>query len=497
MSELRLLAELVHEVEEAVEVHVVEGGLDLVHHVEGRRPAAEHGEEEGQRGQRALATGEQRQLPHVLARRLGLHLDAGLRAGRRASVSRRRPCPPGNSVWNSASKFCDTSAKAPANTSTISASMARMTLARSRRDDFTSSSCSWRNVWRSCSASYSCEGERVDRAHEPQLALELAGPGGGGGALGQRGRLGGHGRLGLDVEVAAQRLDRGLEAQLHLGLVELGPAGLLARLLEAALGVLALAAQLVEADGGGPLRLALAAAALAQLAELGLDGGRAGRRRGRRGGRRRPAWRRARRGAPRPRGAPRTRALEPGLDLGAAGVEELAALVEPGGAHLEVGAERADGGGPLLEVGLGGGHGPGPLGGVGLLGLEDRQGERRARRPGPARGRAARRARRRGTRRASASVAASRRSASTRWRPSVAAVSRPSCSSSWRDSAASAWRASSSSERAPCRLASACDGGGGGRRRPARGPRRARRRWRRWTRCRPASRWCRSGRRRG
>ena len=66
------------EVEEAVEVHVVEGGLDLVHHVEGRRAAAEHGEEERQRGERALATREQRQLAHVLARRLGLDLDAGV-----------------------------------------------------------------------------------------------------------------------------------------------------------------------------------------------------------------------------------------------------------------------------------------------------------------------------------------------------------------------------------------------------------------------------------
>ena len=47
--------------EEPVQVHVVERGLDLVHHVEGRRPGAEHREQERQRGQRALATGEQRQ----------------------------------------------------------------------------------------------------------------------------------------------------------------------------------------------------------------------------------------------------------------------------------------------------------------------------------------------------------------------------------------------------------------------------------------------------
>ena len=60
--ELRLSAELVDEVEEPVQVHVVEGGLDLVHHVEGRRPAAEDGEQVGQRGERALAAGEQREL---------------------------------------------------------------------------------------------------------------------------------------------------------------------------------------------------------------------------------------------------------------------------------------------------------------------------------------------------------------------------------------------------------------------------------------------------
>ena len=78
MMQLGLLAELGDQVEEAVQVDVVEGGLDLVHHVEGRRPAAEHGEQEGQRGQRALAARQQRQLLDVLARRLGLDLDAGV-----------------------------------------------------------------------------------------------------------------------------------------------------------------------------------------------------------------------------------------------------------------------------------------------------------------------------------------------------------------------------------------------------------------------------------
>ena len=66
------------EVEEAVQVDVVERGLDLVQQVEGRRPGAEHREQERQRGERALATGEQRQPAHVLARRARLHLDAGV-----------------------------------------------------------------------------------------------------------------------------------------------------------------------------------------------------------------------------------------------------------------------------------------------------------------------------------------------------------------------------------------------------------------------------------
>ena len=52
--QLRIVTELVDQPEEAVEVDVVERRLDLVHHVEGRRTTAEHGEQEGQRGQRPL-----------------------------------------------------------------------------------------------------------------------------------------------------------------------------------------------------------------------------------------------------------------------------------------------------------------------------------------------------------------------------------------------------------------------------------------------------------
>ena len=69
------MAELAHQAEEAVEVDVVERGLDLVHQVEGRGPAAEDGEEEGQRGHGALAAREQRDPAHVAAGRAHLDLD--------------------------------------------------------------------------------------------------------------------------------------------------------------------------------------------------------------------------------------------------------------------------------------------------------------------------------------------------------------------------------------------------------------------------------------
>src|SRR5205807_3417368 len=74
-EQLGLVAELVHKVEEAMEVDVVEGGLDLVEQVEGGGPAAEDGEEEGERRQRALAAREQRELADVLAMGPSLDLD--------------------------------------------------------------------------------------------------------------------------------------------------------------------------------------------------------------------------------------------------------------------------------------------------------------------------------------------------------------------------------------------------------------------------------------
>ena len=136
----------------------------------------------------------------------------------------------------------------------------------------TSSSCCWRNSCRSTSASYSDERERVDRAHEPQLALELASPGRERGAVGDLGHRRRDRDVGLAVELAAHVLDRLLEAQADLGFFDLEPADALAHLGELLLGGGALGAQAVElgARGTGGFGLLLAAPAQAVGEALGL-----------------------------------------------------------------------------------------------------------------------------------------------------------------------------------------------------------------------------------
>ena len=90
-DELAVLAQLLEDVEQPAEVDVVEGGLDLVEHVERARPGLEQRDEERHGGQRALATGQQRQPLDLLARRAGLDLDAGgehvLRVGQHQPAS--------------------------------------------------------------------------------------------------------------------------------------------------------------------------------------------------------------------------------------------------------------------------------------------------------------------------------------------------------------------------------------------------------------------------
>ena len=65
------------------------------------------------------------------------------------SVRRSCPSPPGKRASNRSVKWLDTSAKAAANTDTISSSTDRMTFLRSLRVERMSSNCSWRNSWRS------------------------------------------------------------------------------------------------------------------------------------------------------------------------------------------------------------------------------------------------------------------------------------------------------------------------------------------------------------
>ncbi len=216
------------------------------------------------------------------------------------------------------------------------------------------------------------ERERVDRPHEAELALELADPGRGGRAVGQRRALRFHGRLGLLVEVLAQGLRGLLQPDPDLGLLELVSLHPLAQLAELAFGPLPLTAEPVEAGGDGSRLLGLAAALLTKPLELVLDDGQAvvddlpepvGR-----GG---PQL--ERRAAPLGLVALVHVAAKALVDLGEAPAEERAALLDARRPHLEVGAEGGDGGGPLVEPGAGLLHGrqlPGPLG---LLGLEGGQ----------------------------------------------------------------------------------------------------------------------------
>ena len=75
-DELRAVGVAAQQRQEAVDVEVVERGLDLVEDVERARPREEHGEQERQRGHRLLAARQQRQPLHRLARGRDLDLDA-------------------------------------------------------------------------------------------------------------------------------------------------------------------------------------------------------------------------------------------------------------------------------------------------------------------------------------------------------------------------------------------------------------------------------------
>ena len=77
-DELRPVGEAAQELDEAADVRVVEGGLDLVEEIERARPREEEREEEGDRAEGLFAAGEEREPLHTLPGGAQLDLDAGL-----------------------------------------------------------------------------------------------------------------------------------------------------------------------------------------------------------------------------------------------------------------------------------------------------------------------------------------------------------------------------------------------------------------------------------
>ena len=159
-----------------MQVDVVERGLDLVHQVEGRRAAAEHGEQEGEGHQGPLAAGQQGQPAHVAARRADLDLDPGVERFS-GSVRDSRPVPPGNREVIRLEKCSLTSAKAESKTCMISSSSARMTWRSSRRALRTSSTWDSRNWWRSPSSDSSSRASGLTGPRRPSSASSCCRPG--------------------------------------------------------------------------------------------------------------------------------------------------------------------------------------------------------------------------------------------------------------------------------------------------------------------------------
>ena len=90
------------------------------------------------------------------------------------------------------------------------------------------------------------ERQRVDRTEQAQLTVELTHPRLGTHAVRKRRRIGRLGDLGFDVEVVAEHLDRRLQPEARLGLVDVRPSRPLADLIELALGIRSPAALRVE-----------------------------------------------------------------------------------------------------------------------------------------------------------------------------------------------------------------------------------------------------------
>ena len=142
--------------QEAVDVEVVEGGLDLVEDVERARAGEEDREQERERGHRLLAAGEQREALGRLARGRDLDLHAhvvlrallflfGLAAGSSVSAppstgrgpassltSRSAPRPPGKRCSTTSSKFFAAASKVSSKASLMRRSVSRIRLWSSR-----------------------------------------------------------------------------------------------------------------------------------------------------------------------------------------------------------------------------------------------------------------------------------------------------------------------------------------------------------------------------
>ena len=82
-QDLRIARERLDQLQEAVEVHVVERRLHLVEQIERTRTSTEDREQEGHRGERALAPGQQRDATHTLAAGTRLDLQPRLEEVRR------------------------------------------------------------------------------------------------------------------------------------------------------------------------------------------------------------------------------------------------------------------------------------------------------------------------------------------------------------------------------------------------------------------------------
>src|SRR5258705_11296499 len=90
------------------------------------------------------------------------------------------------------------------------------------------------------------EREGIDGSHQTKLAVELASASGERRAFGHRRRYRVERGLGLYVVVGAQALDRGLEPEMRLGVVDLGALRALSYLHQLTLELAALGAERVE-----------------------------------------------------------------------------------------------------------------------------------------------------------------------------------------------------------------------------------------------------------